>query len=165
VAIVSLDALNQYARRFAERLFAVYPDWRAVAMPDPDGDPPPASLLVTVAAPVGDRALSLRTYGEQVTVEFGPHGWHEHVGTWSGPTEDAAFDAALALVADLLAERVAVVAGVRGDRPVWFRLLREGAEPPRPWGIPGLSAQRVEVYSWRGSRDATLYPAWRPRKI
>src|SRR5688572_30026120 len=98
MAMDSLDRFNSYSRRFAERLFAVYPEWRAFAVPDPKGDPPPASLLVTVTAPAGDRELALRTYGEQVTVEFGPHGWHEHLGAWSGPTEAAAFDAALALV-------------------------------------------------------------------
>ncbi len=108
-----------------------------------------------MASPLAGRTLALRTYGGQVAVEFGPHGWHEHLGAWSGPTEAAAFDAALALVADLLAERVMVAVGTRRYRPLWFRLLREHDKPPRPWRIPGLSADRVDVYSWRGGRDAT----------
>jgi hypothetical protein len=92
-------------------------------------------------------------------VDFGPHGWHEHLGGWSGPNEAAAFDAALALIADVLAERVMVAVGTRGDRPRWFRLVRDGETPPRPWRIPWISADRVEVYSWRGGRDATFGPS------
>jgi hypothetical protein len=148
-----LNGLNAYSRRFAERLFGAHPDWRPLVARDPDGDPPPGSLLLTVASPVHGRALAVRTYGDQVTVEFGLHGWHEHLGVWSGLTEEAVFDAALSLISDLLAERVAVVTGLPRDRPVWFRLLRAGEEPPRP---RRLGADRVEVYSWRGERDATL---------
>ena len=77
-------------------MFAAYPAWRALAGPDPAGNGPP--------------------YGGQVTIDFGPHGWHEHLGAWSGPTEAAAFDAALGLIADLLAERVEVAVGLRGNR-------------------------------------------------
>jgi hypothetical protein len=107
--------------------------------------------------------LTLRTYGGQVTIDFGPHGWHEHLGTWSGPTEAAAFDAALALIADLLAERVLVAAGMKGDQQGWLRLVREDEAPPRPWRIPWISADRVEVYSWRGLRDATFAATTRRR--
>jgi hypothetical protein len=118
---------------------------------------------VTTLSPVAGRALTVRTYGGQITIDLGPHGWHEHLGAWSGPTEAAAFDAALTLIADVLAERVVVAVGMRGTRPRWLRLVREGATPPRPWRIPWISADRVEIYSWRGSRDTTLDPSTRCR--
>ncbi|HVE79654.1 MAG TPA: hypothetical protein VNA89_12355, partial [Gemmatimonadaceae bacterium] len=107
--------MNAYSQRFADRLFAAHPTWRALAAPDPAGDAPPGSLLVAVTSPGGAGELVLRTYGGQVTVEFGAHGWHEHFGAWSGPTEDAIFDAALAFVTDILADRIAAAVGLRGD--------------------------------------------------
>ena len=142
--------LNPYSRRFAERLFSARPEWRELATRDPDGFPPPGSLLVSVASPVPGRRLLVRTYGDQVTVDFGPHGWHTHFLTAMSRDEAAAFDAALRLVDDLLAERVAVLSrelfGLRG----WTRLIGPGVVPRRP--LVG----RVEVYSWRGGRDAVL---------
>jgi hypothetical protein len=75
----------------------------------------------------------------------------------------AAFSAALRLIDDLLAERVVVAAGTRNGRPRWLRLVRDGEMPPRPWRIPWISADRVEVYSWRGGHDATFAASRRRR--
>lgn len=141
--------LNAYSRRFAERLQAAHPEWRSLLRTDPDGFPPPGSLFLEVQSPVAGRALMVRTYGDQVTVDFGPRSWHEHFGRWSGPNEEVVFGVALAFIEDLLTERVVVVTRTFFGRPAWSR------------AIPVTRVRRpliggVEVYSWSGARDDML---------
>jgi len=149
--LLALHDLNPWSRRFAERLFAAHPEWRSIARRDPEGFPLPGSLLLEVASPVVGRALMIRTHGDQVTVDFGRHGWHDHFGSSSGQSESAAFGAALALIEDLMTERVVVVTRVLFGRPVWSRAV-DAARVRRP--LIG----RVEVCSWRGRDDETLVP-------
>jgi hypothetical protein len=147
--LLSLDELNPWSRRFAERLLAAHPEWRSLGRRDPEGSPPPASLLLDVPSPVAGRALMIRTDGDQVTVDFGPRGWHDHFGSSSGQTEDAAFAAALAFIDDLMAERVVIVTRVLFGRPLWSRAV-EATRLRRP--LVG----RVEVCSWTGRGDGML---------
>ena len=147
--MLSLDELNPYSRRFAERLFTAYPRWRERAIVDPNGGSPPGSLRVRVPSPVSTRELGVRTYGEQITVDFGPHGWHDHFGEWSGKDEGAIFAAALAFIADLLAERVVLATRCLFGRPVWSRPMRADRLRKPLFG-------RLEVYSWSGGRDDVL---------
>jgi hypothetical protein len=141
--------LNRYSQRFVERLLAVHPEWRALAQQDPEGFPAPGSLLIELPSPVASRRLLIRTYGNQITIDFGPHGWHEHFGPWRGPSDEVVFAAALAFIEDLLADRLVVVTRVFFGRPVWSRAV-EASRVRKPW------VGRVEVYSWSGARDATL---------
>ena len=140
--------LNEYSRRFADRLFAAHPEWRPLAQSDPEGFPPPGSLLVEVPSPVTGRGLWVRTYGDQITVDFGEHGWHEHFGA-DGKTEEVAFTKALAFIEDLLSERVVVVTRIFFARPVWTRAIEATRVRPPLIG-------RVEVRSWTGAADAML---------
>jgi hypothetical protein len=147
--MVSFSELNPYSQRFAERLFAAYPEWSALAVRDPEGFPLPGSLLVSIASPRDARSLMVRTCGDQITIDFGPYAWHEHFGPWSGRNEDAVFDAALRFIADLMAERVAIATRILFGRAIGSWIVGEKT-PTRPW------FGRVEIYSWRGGRDATL---------
>ena len=142
--------LNEYSRRFAERLFVAHPEWRPLARSDPEGFPAPGSLLVEVPSPVTGRGLWVRTYGDQITVDFGEHGWHEHFGAESGKTEEAAFAKALAFIEDLLSERLVVVTRILFSRPAWTRAI-EATRVRRP--LIG----RIEVRSWTGAADAMLH--------
>ena len=147
--MASTADLNEFSQRFAERLFALRPDWAPLARVDPEGDSPPGSLLVEVPSPVPGRALSIRTYGNQVTVDFGPSGWHDHFISESGPQESVAFGRALGFIGDLIAERVVVTTRVLFGRPAWSRAVRvEHLRRPR-FG-------QLDVYSWSGSRDGLV---------
>jgi hypothetical protein len=118
--------LNAYSQRFAERLLAVHPEWRPLARSDPEGFPPPGSLLVEVASLVPGRELWVRTYGDQVTIDFGEHGWHENFGH-PGATEEAVFAKALAFIEDLLSDRLLVVTRIFLGRPFWTRAVEATA--------------------------------------
>jgi hypothetical protein len=150
--MVSFAELNDFSRRFAERLFDKYPEWREHAVIDPDDDLQPGSFHVTVPSPGSGGELWVRTYANQITVDFGPHGWHEHFGEWSGSGESAIFDAALRFLDDLMNDRVVVITRRLFGRPMWTE------------AIPAGSVQRpliggVDVYSWSGRLDARLPPS------
>jgi hypothetical protein len=141
--------LNAYSQGFTERLLAAHPEWESLARSDPEGFPEPGSLLVEVPSPVVGRALWVRTYGDQITVDFGEHGWHEHFGRESGKTDEAVFTKALAFIEDLLSDRLVLVTRIFFSRPVWTRAI-EATRVRRP--VVG----RVEIRSWTGAADATL---------
>lgn len=135
------DALDDYSRRFGERLFAAHPGWSGDARPDPDA---PGALLVEVPSPVAGRSLTIRTYGRQITVDFGPDGWHQHFGAERG-SDEATYNAALSFIGDLLAERLVVLTRVLFGREMWMRAARVPVRGPR-FGA-------LRVYSWTGRLD------------
>jgi hypothetical protein len=146
--------LNPFSQRFAERLFAARPGWRGLARRDPDGFPDPGSLLVIVESPVAGRPLTIRTYANQVTIHFGPEGWHEHFLAQAPSDEGKAHEDAIAFLDALTRdERVIVMRTLFGP----FRWTR---------AIPLSSARtprfgRSEIISWSGRQDKTLH-AGRP---
>ena len=150
--MLSFEKLDPYSRRFAERLFTTYPQWRTLAFVDPEGGPPPGSLELAVPSPVAGRELRIRTYANQITVDFGPHGWHDHFGEGSSVDERAIFESAVAFISDLLAERVVVATHFFFGRPWWSR-------PMRTDRLRKPLVGRIEAYSWSGGRDAIL--GWR----
>jgi hypothetical protein len=98
-------ALNPFSQRFADGLFAAHPEWSPLAQRDPQGFPPPGSLYLSVPSPVAGRALLIKTYGDQVTVDFGSDGWHEHFIPAAYVEGTSACTAALRFIDDLLADR------------------------------------------------------------
>ena len=87
----------------------------------------------------------IRTYGEQITVDFGPRGWHEHFPFNAG-SENEVFDRAIALIDDLIAERVVIITRVVFGWLKWSRAVRVSELRP-----PSLGT--VEIYSWTGMRS------------
>lgn len=141
--------LNAFSQRFADRLLLAHPDWRPLLQHDPEGFPPPGSLHISVPSPVAGRTLLIRTYGDQVTIDFGPHGWHEHFLPAAHADEAAACTAALSFIEDLLTDRKVIATRCFFGRPVWGRALEAGrAHAPR-FG-------QTRIVSWSGTQDATL---------
>jgi hypothetical protein len=149
--MVSFAELDDFSRRFAERLFDRYPEWRQHAVLDPEGGVPPGSFHVTVPSPRTGNELWVRSYFKQITIDFGPHGWHEHFGEWSGSSESAIFDTALRFLDDLLNDRVVVITRRLFGRPMWTEAIRADRVRPPLFG-------RLEVYSWSGKLDTRLPP-------
>jgi hypothetical protein len=141
--------LNAFSKRFADRLLLVHPDWHPHLRHDPEGFPPPGSLHISVPSPVAGRTLLIRTYGDQVTIDFGPHDWHEHFLPAAYADEASAFTAVLRFIDDLLTDRKVIATRYFFGRPVWGRTL-EAARAHAP-----LFGQ-TRIVSWSGARDATL---------
>ena len=141
--------LNAFSQRFADRLLLAHPGWRALIQHDREGIPPPASLHISVPSPVAGRTLLIRTDGDQVTIDFGPHGWHEHFLPAAYADEASACTAALRFIEDLLTDRKVIATRYLFGRPVWGRAL-EAARAHAP-----LFGQ-TRIVSWSGTRDATL---------
>jgi hypothetical protein len=142
--------LNPFSQRFAERLLTTHPEWRSLARLDPDGSPEPGSLLLVVESPVPGRPLTIRTSGNQVTIDFGPHGWHEHFLAPAPRYEQKAFDDAIAFLDALTRDQRVIVRRTLFRAFSWTRSMPvSGIRPPR-FG-------RSEIISWSGRQDKTLY--------
>jgi hypothetical protein len=142
-------ALNAFSQRFAARLLLVHPDWRPLIERDPEGFPPPGSLQISVPSPVAGRTLLIRTYGDQVTIDFGPPAWHEHFLPAAYADEASASTAALRFIDDLLTDRKVIATRYFFGRLVWVRALEATRARAPLFG-------QTRIISWSGTRDATL---------
>ena len=142
--------LNPFSQRFAERLFAVYPEWRSLARRDPDGFPEPGSILIIVQSPVAGRSLTIRTYGNQVTIDFGPEGWHEHFLAQASSDEWKAYDDAIIFLDALTADRRVIVTRTLFGRFTWTRSIPTSSVRTPRFG-------RSEIISWSGRQDKVLH--------
>ena len=141
--------LNPFSQRFAELLFATFPEWRSLARRDPDGFPEPGSLLVIVESPVAGRPLTIRTYGNQVTIDFGPEGWHEHFLAQAPSDVWKAHDDAIIFLDALTGDRRVIVTRTLFGRFTWTRSI-----PTSSVRTPRVG--RSEIISWTGRQDKVL---------
>ena len=145
------DRLNAYSRRFAERLFAVYPQWEGVATTEPWPNADPGCFLVEVPSPADpDRRLWIGTDGGEITVGFGPHGWHTHYGSWTGADEETSFAEALEAIADILTDRRMVAAGILNGRAGASTLVAVDEDPE----LEGYD--QIDYISWTGTQDRSI---------
>lgn len=152
--MVDFDDLNPFARGFAIALFATYPEWRPLAALETWDQAEPGSLALAVSSPAKpERELWIGTWGEEITVGFGEYGWHAHFGAHIGLDHAESYRAALEEIDALLTDRLAIMTSFRDDRAGGSESLWEDEEPEVG------EADRVEIESWTGRRDATLFPA------
>lgn len=149
---VSLEDLNPYARRFAGRLFAAHPEWGGLASPPPWPNAQHGILYVELHSPFdARRILTITTDGGEVTVAFGEHGWHAHFGDWTGADEPTSFAEALEMIDGIVTEELALVQSYNGDTPGWSSVIAAGES------CEFGNADRLELWSWLGNQDATLF--------
>jgi hypothetical protein len=142
------DQLNDYSRRFAEQLFAAYPEWEARATTNPWPDADRGCFVVEVYSLTHpDRALWVGTDGGEITVGFGAYGWHDHYGDWTGADEASSFAEALADIAAIVTEQKILATGFRNGRELASTLLAPGDSP----NLQGHD--RIEYTSWCGTYD------------
>ena len=150
--MISLDELNPFSRRFASRLFEKYPEWREFSS-IPTGQYWDAGVLkVEVPSPRGDRQLIVDTNGGEVTVYFGGGGWHSH-NTPMADLDEPAFDGALSDIAAILSEDLAILIRYADNE------VRSSVTLWRDQDITFRGADRVQVVSWLGNRDAVHHAA------
>ena len=135
--------LNPYARRFADRLFAQWPEWEALSETDDDGH-----LYVTVPCPnpAVVHPLYIRADGE-ITVGIDRH--HTHFHMFQDEDENEAFAMALEHIEGIIAEEKIIGAQMLGDK--WLQSFGRSADAPLDVS-PG-PGEYVYVRSWQGTRD------------
>ncbi len=137
--------LSPYSQRFADRLFAAYPEWRPLQRDYPNDD-----LSVSIPAPQdGSPALNIYAEGE-ITLSYSQ--WHTHFD-WLNDNEAESFADALEFIHDLLAEEVCIAARWKGER-----ISSAGTLVPGGISTFDPGATRIKVRSWRGTYDKE-YPA------
>lgn len=150
--MLTLDDLNPYSRRFATALFARFPEWVEFAkVSTADGEP--GTLAVDVPSP-GDpkELLWLGTFGEEVTVGFGSQGWHTHYGGFIDSDESTAFAESIETVEAIISEELAIATSFRGGDVTSSYTIYVDEE------LDFRRADRIEVLSWAGTRNASYEP-------
>lgn len=146
--------MDGFSTGVAKELFARRPEWERHASEEPGARPggPDRDHCLWVRFPGSPRddehLLELATYDDEITVSLGPE--HLHMGedtTLDGALERL-LDRALALVDDLLSERL--VAATRRLRIIGLTAggfdTPEGAKDDLWWRV-------IKVRSWNGTHD------------
>ena len=146
--------MTDFSTRASEQLFARFPQWRQYAKSEAEADGRPF-IRVEVPAPAGANARSglvVSTANDEVTVEFDYY--HSHFDDMVGDGTNVGTEAALDLVAKLLAEKVAAVSWWNGEDWRGSTLIEAGEKPePHDFTRP---FNRVRVRSWKGTLNADV---------
>ena len=152
--MIQLDDFNPFARGFAVALFAVHPEWRHLATLETWEKAEPGCLALAVTSPAHfDRQLWIGTWGGEVTVGFGQYGWHTHFGDYIGLDAEASYREALDEIEAILSDRLAIITEFQDGQARGSRTFWDDEDPPTN------PVERLEIESWTGSRDATVFPA------
>lgn len=147
--------LSEYSRRFAAVLFAVHPEWREFASLHTTDCVDEGSLLVEIfpAQPRDIKGpLLISTDGDEITIGFDIY--HSHFNRYADDEEAEAFAEALAFIADILAERIAIISWWDGDEWRGSSSITTGADVGTPsWA---RNAKTARIRSWRGTYDKDI---------
>ena len=138
----------------AEELFAVFPEWRALARTETATDG--AEYLVIEVTPPSqanvEHGLVIDTSNNEVTVGF--DSYHSHFDDWVGDGEHFGTKAAIEFIKQVVSERTAVISWWQGTEWRGSAQLEAGAKSVVPsWATEG-QYDRVRVRSWCGSLNA-----------
>ena len=147
--------LNEYSRRFADVLFAAHPEWREFVSVDTTEGVGEGALLVEIS-PAQPRdikgPLYISTDDAEITVGFDIY--HSHFNGYADDDEAEAFAAALAFIADIVAERIAVISWWDGDEWRGSSSIIKGEAAGTPsWA---RNAKTARIRSWRGTYDKDI---------
>ncbi len=146
--------LDDYSLRFAEQLFAQFPQWREFASIKGDGE---GILLLKVPAPKAMRereedALWMDTDGE-ITVSF--DAYHTHFGL----SQNEELARAVKFIKDLVEEKICVVSLWRNNEWRGSTDIESGQEP----NVSGFSHfDTIRIRSWQGTHDKVEKRVWKP---
>ena len=152
--MIDLTRLNAHSRHFATLLFRQWPEWIRHARFDPYEDFEKEALLVEVPRPAGGgrHGLFITTSEWEVSVGFG-ESFHTRFGA-GGEDGGDFYAAALAFIRDFVDERVVVATARQGDE--WLGAWGIDTRRGDPADLPVEDGVRVEIRSWRGTRDRDL---------
>jgi len=152
-----MTALNPYSRRFAEVLFAAFPEWRAFMLDDlPEiftGDTE-GSLIVRVPCPAPAEWppehswLLIDTADGEVTITWDM--FHTHFNFDSQVEEDSNANGPTAFLHQLVNQELCIAIAKNGDKWAGSMTIQHGQAPDF------LAGSSVYSRSWRGTYDTTL---------
>ena len=147
--------LNEFSRRFAAVLFDAHPEWREFASVDTTEGLDEGSLLVEIS-PAQPRdikqSLHISTDGEEITVGF--DSYHSHFNRYADEEEAEAFAEALAFIADIVAEQIAVISWWNGDESCGSTSFATDTDIGTPSWIHNAKTARIR--SWKGTYDKDI---------
>jgi hypothetical protein len=144
--------MDEFSSATAEKVFAAFPEWRALARTEQAGDGS-SFLVVEVAPPLEanvEHGLIIDTSNGEVTVGFDHY--HSHFDQWVGDGEHFGTEAALQFVQQILEEREAVVSWWNNEQWRGSSRLAVGSSPEVPTWLSNYN--RVRVRSWKGTFNA-----------
>lgn len=147
-------AMTDFSAKASEQLFARFPEWRQYAKSEAEADGKPFVRL-DVPAPTGANAhcgLVISTANGEVTIEFDYY--HSHFDDMVGNGTNVGTEAALDLIAQLLAEKVAAVSWWHGEDWRGSTLIEAG-EKPKLDDFTG-PFNRIRIRSWKGTLNADV---------
>jgi len=150
---MDITGLDAFSQSVAEKIFARFPEWKALAMAQAERDAPSYLLVEVPPPPQADVAEPLRitTSNEEVTVGFDYY--HCHFDEWVSDDGDSFGEgAALKFVEALLSERQAAASWWHGNDWRGSTVVR-GSERPKPPDFV-RDARRVRIRSWLGTYNA-----------
>ena len=138
----------------AEELFAVFPEWRALARTETATDGA-EYLVIEVTPPLQakvEHGLVIDTSNDEITVGF--DSYHSHFDDWVGDGEHFGTAAAIEFIKQIVSELTAVISWWQGRQWRGSAQLEPGANSVVPsWATEG-QYDRVRIRSWRGSLNA-----------
>jgi len=148
--------LNEYSKRFAEKLVAKYPQWDAYIKLCAEATAP-GSLELTIPAPNQQgRELYISTSGDEITIGFDT--WHTHYRNYETDDQEDEFIGALDLLEEIVTEKLAVVSCLH-DNDFCMSYISEAGEEPSVEKLNDSrqsqeKVNRFLVKSWKGTVDA-----------
>lgn len=141
---LELETLDEPSRIFAERVFSLFPDWRAFA--SVEKSEVGSRFSVELPSPTGDSSRNLAIWVEDGVPSFEFGEWHTHADLWKG------VDEFLRLLQDVIADRQLFLF-VETWASRWS-LLEEPVDETLENALTGESAPEfVRVVSWSGKKD------------
>jgi hypothetical protein len=145
--------MDAHSLNAASELFALFPEWRALARTE-KGEDGTEFLLVDVTPPLEanvEYGLTIDTAGGEVTVGFDYY--HSHFDAWVGDGEHFGTKAALEFIRQIVSEEVAVASWWKGEEWRGSTQVPAGEKPKMTWMA---DFDRIRVRSWRGSLNADV---------
>ncbi|MCC7412608.1 MAG: hypothetical protein IT495_13395 [Gammaproteobacteria bacterium] len=145
--------MDRFSEQAADEFLAAFPEWREFARSEQRDDgssyfvlqiDPPAQAAV-------EHGLLVHTDNDEVTVGF--DFYHSHFDSMVGDGEHFGTTAAVALVRQIVSERVAVVSWWLGESWAGSSQIEAGAQPSAKF-VKDYS--RIRVRSWKGTFNADI---------
>lgn len=155
-----MDKLDDYSQRFAEVLFAAFPNWKEFfTVQSPMDSAEEGSLLVKVPAPAKGLLPDdlLPDYKDFLTIDsegeitIGFDYYHAHFDMFSDANETEEFNQAVEFVQTIIKEKFCVVVVLDGNQWCGSTGIIAGEKPDLSNFKNLNSSQDVYVRSWQGT--------------